>query len=167
MPPQPPPPPPPKPPVLVTKDKNEKDLQDYFKKYFTSFNSVKIALSADEKRRQNDEYKTHVENYFKLYGKDFFDFIINTRVEYKNNPQAIGDPVVGLSPIGKEYYTNNLLRVRAASLRMQSNKALISVPKELTDKGKNILDSGTSYRDQTIVPYQDLPSYYEPRLSQT
>jgi hypothetical protein len=159
-------PPQPKPPVLVTKDKNEKDLQDYFRNYFTNFNLVKISLSADETRRQIDEYKTHVENYFKLYGKDFFDFIINTRVQYKNNPQALED-LVGLSPIGKEYYTDNLLRVRAASLRMQSNKALISVPKALTDKGKNILDSNTLYRDQTIVPYQDLPSYYEPRLSQT
>lgn len=149
----------PNPVVLETKDRTEKELENYFANYFSAVDRLLFKQDKEQVRIQVEKYKDRVEQLIRLYGQDFYDLIIHTdgRVSNPNYfSSALG--------IGNQYYTNNLLRVRAASINLENNKALISVPKGKLDKGKNLLDSRTKFDELSAVPYYDLSGPAEPRL---
>jgi len=149
----------PNPVVLETKDRTEKELAIYFANYFSRVGELKFKQDPEQIRIQVEKYKTRVEQHIRLYGQDFYD-LINRSGIFPSNEEYFSSPL----GIGYQYYTNNLLRVRAASINLENNKALISVPKGKLDKGKNLLVSGTKFNELSAVPYYDLSGPAEPRL---
>jgi len=155
----------PNPKILNEKDATEKELDNYFKTFFQAVDNLLFKPppvgERQELQKQIEKYGKRVEQLHALYGKDFYDLIIEVD---KRLGRADPNGIATADIIGRGYYTVNLFRVRAASLGLKDNNALISVPPDKLDRGKNILDSRTKYLENSAVPYYDLSGPGSPRL---
>jgi len=153
----------PNPKILNEKDATEKELDKYFKTFFLAVDSLKFKLppvgERESTNKEIEKYGRRVAQLQALYGKDFYDLVIQVYGLGRADPNGTSTAQI----IGKDFYTLNLFRVRAASLGLDNNNALISVPPDKLDRSKNILASDR-YPEGSAVPYYDLSGPGSPRL---